>query len=98
MIRTTARRLSDLRNLGPVTERQLREIGITTEAELRAMGSVEAWHRLKFVFGRNINYIALLALEGALLDCDWRALPPDREAELRQFRKAKSSSASRIRS
>jgi DNA transformation protein len=92
------RRLSDLRNLGPVTERQLREIGITTESELREVGSVEAWHRLKFVFGRQINYIALRALEGALLDCDWRALPPEREAELRQFWKTKGSSASQTRS
>jgi len=85
------RRLSSLRNLGPVTERQLREIGIATEAELRRIGSVEAWHRLKFVFGRHINVIALLALEGALLDCDWRALPPEREAELRRVAAAKKS-------
>ncbi|WP_112661909.1 TfoX/Sxy family DNA transformation protein [Microvirga flavescens] len=83
------KRLSELRNLGPVTERQLHEIGIRTEADLRAMGSIEAWHRLKFVFGRHINFLALLALEGALLDCDWRTLPPERKAELDRFRKQK---------
>lgn len=84
---TQPRPLSDLRNLGPVTERQLHETGIHDEAELRKEGSIAVWHRLKFVFGRRINIIALFALEGALLDCDWRRLPPEREAELRRAAK-----------
>ena len=71
------RTISQMRNLGPVMERRLREIGIEDEDDLRAMGALEAYRRLRFVFGREISVIALHAMEAAPLGCDWRRLPPE---------------------
>lgn len=77
------RRIGLLKNLGPVSERQLAEIGIHDEEALRALGAVEAWRRLKFRFPREIGAVALYALEGALRDCHWNALPDDTKAQLK---------------
>jgi DNA transformation protein len=63
-------------------ERRLAEIGVKHEDDLRAMGAVEVYRRLRFVFGREVSIIALLAMEGALPDCDWRRLPPEVKARL----------------
>ena len=41
-------RISELRNLGPVSERQLAEIGIADAEALRAAGATEAYARLKW--------------------------------------------------
>ncbi len=76
------RPISQMRNLGPVMERRLREIGIENETDLRAMGAVEAYRRLRFAFSREVSVIALHAMEAALLDCDWRRLPPEVKARL----------------
>lgn len=78
------RAISQMRNLGPVMERRLREIGVENEGDLRAMGAVEAYRRLRFVFGREISIITVHAMEAALLDCDWRRLPPEVKARLDQ--------------
>jgi len=77
------RRIGLLMNLGPVSERQLAEIGIPDEEALRALGAVEAWRRLKFRFPREMNAVGLYALEGALRDCHWNALPPEVKAALK---------------
>jgi DNA transformation protein len=87
---STGKQLSELRNLGPVMERWLHEVGIETIDDLRALGAVESWRRIKFAFGRHVTVIALLALEGALVDCDWRALPEGRAADLRRAAAAMS--------
>ena len=76
------RAISELRNLGPVMERRLREIEVENEDDLRAMGAVEAYRRLRFVFGPEVSVIALHAMEAALRDCDWRRLPPEVKAGL----------------
>lgn len=75
--------LTHLRNLGPKTAAMLREVGIETVDDLRALGAEEAWHRLRFRFGRHVTMIALYALEGALTGQDWRHLPDARRAELK---------------
>ena len=76
------RRISEMRNLGSVSERQLKEVDITTPGDLEKLGAVEAWLRLKFVFGKQINRNFLYAIEGALRDCDWRSLPPEIKSDL----------------
>lgn len=75
--------LIHLRNLGSKTEAMLREVGIETVHNLRALGAEEAWHRLRFRFGKRVTVLALYALEGALTDRDWRHLPEARRAELK---------------
>lgn len=75
--------LSDLRNLGPVTQGMLIEAGIADADALRAVGAVVAYRRLRFVFGPRVSRNALYAMDAALCDCDWRTLPPERKAALR---------------
>lgn len=79
-----SRAIPDMRNLGPRMAVWLAEIGVENEADFRAMGSREAWHRLRFVFGRQVSIIALYAMEASLRDCDWQALPAAVKASLRQ--------------
>jgi DNA transformation protein len=75
-------RLRDLRNLGPASERMLVAAGINTPDELDRLGSVEAYRRAIDAGGhRSLNF--LWSLDAALLDVDWRDLPPDRKSLLR---------------
>jgi len=67
--------ISDLRNLGLKTERMLADVDIYHADDLRALGSVAAYARLKFRFGKRVSILALYAMEAALLDLDWRLLP-----------------------
>ncbi len=76
--------MGELKNIGPVTARQLAEIGITSEQELREMGALEAYRRLKRTFPQQITLVCLYALQGALFDCHWNELPPDVKEHLRQ--------------
>ena len=77
-------KIDEMRNLGPQTQRWLAEIDIHTDADLRRIGSVAAWHRLRFAFGKRVTLNALYAMEAALLGCDWRALPAEVKDRLRQ--------------
>lgn len=72
-----------MKNLGPKTAQMLREVEIITADDLRAAGSVEAYHRLKLVFGRRVSIIALYAMEAALKDCHWRAIDGAQKQALR---------------
>jgi DNA transformation protein len=70
-----------MRNIGPKSSAWLRQVGLRTQEELAALGSVEAFMRVKRAgFRPSLNL--LYALEGALLDCHWQQLPEDRRAEL----------------
>ena len=77
------RPIAQLRGLGPKTALWLAEIGIRDEAALRELGSIEAWHRLRFVRGRQVTLNALYGIEAAIRDCDWRALPEDVKVRLK---------------
>nr|WP_281369194.1 TfoX/Sxy family DNA transformation protein [Microvirga mediterraneensis] len=70
--------------IGSVTRSRLAEAGIRTVGELRAMGSVEAYLRLKFMLPRQVSLNALYALEAALRGCHWLDLPRDVKAALQQ--------------
>ncbi|MBX7146837.1 MAG: TfoX/Sxy family protein [Alphaproteobacteria bacterium] len=72
---TNSKCLSDMKNLGAVSVRQLYEIDIKTPKQLKKLGAVETWYRLKMVFGKGITLNFLYALEGAIQNCDWRKLP-----------------------
>jgi DNA transformation protein len=74
MARDPSTPVSDLRNLGPVTARRLAEIDVDTLGDLAGLGSVEAYARLRFRFGRQVTLNALYALEAALRDVDGRSL------------------------
>ncbi len=86
-----AKRISQLRNLGPVCEQDLRAVGIETEADLQRIGVKEAFMRIligRRRDGRNVKACTstyLYALHGALHDCDWRSLPDDVKRDYREF-------------
>ena len=89
------RPVSDLKNLGPVTARLLCEVGIETERQLRAIGPVAAYCRLKHMAPRQITFVCLYALEGAMSEIHWNKIPGPRKEALR--RQAGASSRGRAK-
>ena len=83
---------SSLKNLGRASDLLLGEIGVRTVRDLRVLGAVETWQRLRFAHGDRVTLTWLYALEGALQDCDWRFLTPQR------LRALKAVSAKYLRS
>ena len=73
--------LIELKNLGAASVNILRAIGVNTYDDLKAMGSVNAYRRIK-ARGINVSKVMLYALEGALLDIHWKALPLDLKERL----------------
>ena len=70
-----------MRNIGPKSAAWLRQVGLRTLDDLAAVGTVEAFMRVKragFKPGLNLLY----AIEGALLDCHWQEVPDERRQEL----------------
>ena len=76
--------IADMKNLGPKTAAMLGEVEIITADDLRKIGAVEAYHRLKLVFGARVSVIALYAMEAALKDCHWRAIQGEAKRDLRR--------------
>ena len=70
-----------MRNIGPKSAAWLRQVGLRSLEDLAAVGTVEAFMRVKragFKPGLNLLY----AIEGALLDCHWQEVPEERRQEL----------------
>ncbi|GAB3359841.1 TfoX/Sxy family protein [Lysobacter tyrosinilyticus] len=70
-----------MRNIGPKSAAWLRQVGLRSLDDLAAVGTVEAFMRVKragFKPGLNLLY----AIEGALLDCHWQDVPEERRHEL----------------
>lgn len=64
-------KLSDLKGLGPKSEKTLNEIGIYTKADLQKIGAVKAFIKLEKEcnFNPSLNY--LYAMVGALENKHW---------------------------
>lgn len=76
--------LSELKNIGKVTERWLNGIGIYDEAELRRVGAVQAYQRIRACEAGATENL-LYALQGALSGTHWNDLPlPVKEMLRRQ--------------
>ena len=70
-----------MRNIGPKSAAWLRQVGLRSLDDLAAVGTVDAYMRVKragFKPGLNLLY----AIEGALLDCHWQDVPEQRRHEL----------------
>ncbi|WP_417494450.1 TfoX/Sxy family protein [Maricaulis sp.] len=76
--------IARLRNLGPKMAQWLDGIGIHTRADLSRAGAVDAWIRLKAVGQGRVSLLALYAMQAALMDVDWRELPDELKAALRE--------------
>ncbi len=78
-----------LRNLGPKSARLLKEIGVETESDLRNLGVVPAYRRAKQLEPRTVSLNLLWAMQGGLMDMDWREIPPEIKNQLRNEFEAK---------
>ena len=72
-----------LKNIGPTSAEWLREVGVTTRAKLEDLGPVMVYKMIKHR-RPGVNMLLLYALQGAVMDLHWNALPPDVKARLRR--------------
>ena len=73
--------LTRLRNLGPRSAQWLAQVGVDSVETLRAMGVAGCFERL-LAAGINPSINLAYAIQGALDDLDWRALPEHTRSEL----------------
>jgi DNA transformation protein len=67
-------RLDQLKNIGPAMTMALSAAGITTVQQLQAIGSIEAYKRIRET-GIKVDITTLYGLEGALRNTRWSYLP-----------------------
>ena len=76
--------LTSLRNIGKEMEKKLKSIDIATAEELKAVGSKEAFKRLKLRYP-SVCVVFLYVLEGAITDIEYNQLPEDLKLGLKEF-------------
>ncbi len=76
--------LSSMMNLGKEMDRKLRSVGIDSAEELMAVGSMEAYRRLKVLYP-NVCLVHLYCLEGAIRQTEYNCLSRETKAELKAF-------------
>ena len=78
--------LSEMPNIGKILSERLVEVGIDSPEELKAVGSENAFIRLKTIdSGACLSMLS--ALEGAVQGVRWHNLDSARKAELKEFLK-----------
>ncbi|MPN65043.1 hypothetical protein SDC9_212822 [bioreactor metagenome] len=76
--------LTEMANIGVKLEEQLVAVGIMSPKELMAVGSREAWLRIKKTTP-SARIMLLLALEGAVRGIRWRDLDEQTKNQLKLF-------------
>jgi DNA transformation protein and related proteins len=76
------KKLSDLKNIGTKSEVLLNQVGIITVADLDEVGAVGAWKRVRDI-EPSASLVGVYALQGALMNIHWNALPQDIKDDLR---------------
>ena len=76
--------IEHLKNIGPTTTQWLHEAGLHTQADLEDIGAVMAYKVLQHQRPQQVNIMLLYALQGALMDLHWNALPPQLKAQLKR--------------
>ncbi len=76
--------LAALPSLGPTSAHMLIEAGIPDVKTLRRLGVLASYRRLRFHFGKRATTNFAYAIECALRGMDWRALEPERKAEIKK--------------
>jgi TfoX C-terminal domain len=84
-----------MRNINPRISGMLEEIGIRTRADLVHVGALEAYRRL-LVGGLKPSSNVLLALHGAIIDCDWQQISQKEKAYLLEEARAFQRQSERI--
>ncbi len=78
--------LTALKNIGAEMARKLRSVGIGSAEELIAVGSKEAFVRLKERYP-DICLVFLYVLQGAVDHVDYNRLSEETKADLKEFHK-----------
>jgi len=78
------KRISDLINLGKKSEWYLSAVGINTISKLKKRGSIQTYCDLKTAFPKEVTLVFLWALEGALSNTHWNAIPKEVKAKLQE--------------
>lgn len=81
---TADKKLIELKNIGASTVNILNSIGIRSLEDLKAIGSVQAYRRIR-QRGVHVSRSLLYAMEGALLNIPWKSLDPALKAQLVQM-------------
>ncbi|HSC75841.1 MAG TPA: TfoX/Sxy family protein [Pseudomonadales bacterium] len=81
---TEDKKLIELKNIGASTVNILNSIGIHSQRELKAIGSAQAYRRIRQQ-GVHVSRALLYAMEGALLDIPWQSLDSALKAQLVQM-------------
>ena len=77
-----------LKNIGETSAQWLHDAGIHTRTDLEEIGAVMAYKVIQHQRPQKVNIMLLYALQGALMDVHWNALPPDLKAQLKHDAKA----------
>jgi hypothetical protein len=80
-----AKKISDLRNLGPTMEKVLYKAGVKTVDQFVKLGWQKAMGRLILIHPRYMHAICAYALIGALKNVDWNRISPGDKAEALQL-------------
>ncbi len=72
-----------LLNLGEKSSAWLASVGISDEATLRTLGAAEAFRRVKAAFPRQVSWVLLYALHGALTHTHWNEFPSEVKTQMR---------------
>lgn len=76
--------LASMINLGKEMTRKLNSVGIGCAEELMAVGSKEAFARLKAIYP-NVCLVHLYCLEGAIQQVEYNSLSSETRKELKRF-------------
>ena len=78
-----------LRNIGPVMAQRLIDTGIETREQLIQMGAENAYLAMYPTGDKygDHNAAYMMALEGAIQDCDWQEITESRKTTLKRFAK-----------
>lgn len=87
------RKISEMLNLGPKTEKDFNEVGIYTAQQLIKLGVYKAFDKLiegRMKSGRSMkcfNAIYLYAIYGAIENIDWMDIPEKKKLEFKSYTK-----------
>ena len=76
--------LEGLKNLGPVSSRQLQAVGIESVEQLQQAGPVRAFQLVADRFPGETSVTFLYAVQGALLDIPLHQIPEEDKQRLRE--------------
>jgi len=79
--------LISLKNIGKTLEEKLKSIDITTAEELKAIGSKQAYWKLKSKYpsDKAMSLVHLYALEGAITHTEFNQLPEGVKESLKHY-------------